>query len=101
MAGWPLARGMVELEANLTVFAGLATLGLGIILAVVGAISARRMGSKKIAWVAAGFFLLGLQGGLFALGVRRNPVFSLEVLFPALVGLAALLTFYVAVYRRT
>ncbi len=88
------------LEANFAVLAALASLGFGWILAVLGIISARRVESKKLSWVSAGFFLLGLQGGIFALRVTRDPDAAGEILVPAFVGLAALVTLYYAVYRR-
>jgi hypothetical protein len=91
----------IEVTANLTVLAGLASLGLGLLLAIVGTISARRTQSGKLSWVSAGFFLLAIQGGLFALGVVRQVEASGHLVYPAILGLLALLALYVAVYRRT
>lgn len=90
----------ISLEANLAVLAALASLGFGWILAVLGIVSARRLESKKLAWVSIGFFLLGLQGGLFAFQVTMDPTASRGILLPALLGFAALLALYYAVYRK-
>lgn len=87
--------------ANLAILAGLVALGFGGILALVGAASARRVGSSKLAWVSAGFLILGVQGGYFAWRVWRERVGAVDdVLVPALLGVVALFTLYVAVYRR-
>lgn len=91
---------VTALEANLAVLAALASLGFGWILAVLGLVSARRLESKKLLWVSIGFFLLGLQGGLFAFRVARDPTSAGEILVPAFLGLAALAALYYAVYRR-
>lgn len=89
-----------ELEANIAVLFALASLGFGWILAVLGIIAARRVESKKLSWVSAGFFLLGLQGGIFFWRVIDDPETASDVLVQAIVGLVALATFYYAVYRR-
>ncbi len=91
---------LLELEANLAVLAAVASLGFGWILAVLGLVSSQRLKSKKLMWVSGGFFLIGLQGGLFALRVARDPRSASEILVPATIGLVALLVFYYAIYRR-
>lgn len=91
---------LLALEANLAVLASVASLGFGWILAVLGMVSAQRLQSKKLLWVSAGFFLIGLQGGLFALRVARDPTSASEILIPATIGLIALIVFYYAIYRR-
>lgn len=88
------------LEANLGILAALASLGFGLVLSVIGVLSAQRTGSSKLHWVSAGFFLLGLQGGLFALRISRDPVASDGDLAPAMLNLVALVVLYIAVYRR-
>lgn len=88
------------LEANMAVLAGLASLGFGVVLAVVGAVSAQRLDSSKLAWVSAGFLFLGAQGGYFAWRVWHDRSGADDVLVPALLGVIALFTLYVAVYRR-
>ena len=89
------------LTANLAILAGLASLGFGGILALVGAASARRVDSSKLAWVSAGFFILGVQGGYFAWRVWQDRLGAADdVLVPAFLGVIALFTLYVAVYRR-
>lgn len=88
------------IEANVALLAALSSLGLGVVLTVVGVLSARRVGAGKLSWVSAGFFLLAVQGGVFAWRVHDDPTGSDGVLLPALLGLLALLALYVAVYRR-
>jgi hypothetical protein len=88
------------LEANLAVLAALASLGFGWILAALGLISSRRLESKKLLWVSIGFFLLGLQGGYFFYRVAQETATASDLLVPAFIGLAALITLYYAVYRR-
>ncbi|MBW3584051.1 MAG: hypothetical protein KY455_13250 [Euryarchaeota archaeon] len=89
------------LEANLALFAGLVSLGFGIILAAIGFLTARRIGTGKLVWVSIGFLLLAAQGGHFAWRVHRDPVTSPDaVLVPALLGLLSLVALYIAVYRR-
>ena len=88
------------LEANLGILAALASLGFGIVLSVIGLLSAQRLGSSKLVWVSGGFFLLGLQGGLFALRIARDSIGSDDTIIPAFLGLAALVALYIAVYRR-
>lgn len=88
------------LEANLAILAGLSSLGFGIILAVVGGLAAKRVGSSKLGWVSAGFLLLALQGGYFAWRVVQDRFGAGDLLVPSYLGLFALLLLYVAVYRR-
>lgn len=88
------------LLANLAILAALASLGFGLLLTTIGLLSAQRVDSSKLNWVSAGFFILAMQGGFFALRVHDNPYGAESVLLPALLGLAALFALYVAVYRR-
>lgn len=92
-----MATGLV---ANVAILAALASLGFGLLLTIIGLLSAQRIKSSKLNWVSAGFFLLAMQGGLFALRIRDDPFVADEVLIPSLLGLFALFTLYVAVYRR-
>lgn len=92
-----MATGLVE---NVAILAALASLGFGLLLTVIGLLSAQRMRSSKLGWVSAGFFVLGLQGGTFALRVNREPAVAGEIVLPAFLGLLALFALYVAVYRR-
>lgn len=89
-----------DLVANIAILAALASLGFGLLLTVIGLLSAQRLGSSKLGWVSSGFFLLGLQGGTFALRISSDPFTADQVLIPALLGLLALFALYVAVYRR-
>lgn len=89
------------LTANIALMASLASLGLGLILAAVGALSARRLGSGKLAWVSTGFLLLSAQGGVFAWRLWTDPIPAADNVFiPSLLGLASMAALYVAVYRR-
>ena len=92
-----MATGLV---ANVAILAALASFGFGLLLTVIGLFSAQRMRSSKLGWVSAGFFLLALQGGFFAFRINEDPLDAEQVLIPALIGLVALFTLYVAVYRR-
>lgn len=90
-----------DLIANVAILASLASLGFGLLLTVIGLLSAQRIGSSKLGWVSAGFFLLGLQGGTFALRINNDPLEAAEQLIvPSFLGLFALFALYVAVYRR-
>lgn len=89
------------LEANVALFAGLVSLGFGVILAGIGLLTARRVGTGKLVWVSIGFALLAAQGGHFAWRVHREPIVAADsTLVPALLGLASLVALYIAVYRR-
>ena len=89
------------MEANVALFAGLVSLGFGVILAGIGLVTARRVGTAKLVWVSIGFTLLAAQGGLFAWRVHNEPIEAADAaLIPALLGLASLVALYIAVYRR-
>lgn len=88
------------LLANVAILAALASLGFGLLLTVIGLLSAQRIKSSKLNWVSAGFFLLAMQGGLFAFRINDDPGSAEQVLIPSVLGLGALFVLYVAVYRR-
>lgn len=89
------------LEANVAILAGLTSAGVGLVLAAVGALSARRIGTAKLGWVAAGFLALALQGAWFAYRVWQEPLVATHTaLIPAVLGGLTVAVLYVAIYRR-
>lgn len=96
---------MSEWLANLAVGASIMATGLGILLAFVASLSARRMGAGRLWWVSVAFVVLAVQGGyltVLSYAKRSDIAQGMAGEFPvlALLSVATAVALYLAVLKR-
>ncbi len=95
---------MSALHANLAVLVAVLLCGLSLLLAGIGVLTWRRVGSPKLAWVAAAFAVFALEGGFLVRDFyqRRLELSQQWDALPwlALGNLVIVLALYMAVLKR-
>ncbi len=95
---------MSAIHANLAVLVAVLLCGLSLLLAAIGTLTWRRVGSGKLGWVAAAFALFALEGGFLIRDfVQRRLELSQSwdaLPWLALGNLAIVFALYMAVLKR-
>ncbi len=95
---------MSAIHANLAVLVAVLLCGLSLLLAGVGVLTWRRVGSPKLGWVAGAFALFAVEGGFLVRDfyVRRLELAQQWDALPwlAVGNLAIVFALYMAVLKR-